>query len=189
MRDIEAIQTEYNGVPFRSRTEARWAVFFDTLGIPYEYEKVRIALSTGDSYLPDFYLPMFDAWFEVKAESDDIVTEEAARARQLAADNPGTRVWLAIGQPKADAGNILTLEAWPTAISIKEILAAMENRFRFLEDRRDDSVYWLHAEYVTGDLNQSFMIGGPGVSTDHDRLPLLHRRVRAAYDAARAHRW
>ena len=30
---IKAIETEYNGYKFRSRLEARWAVFFDALGV------------------------------------------------------------------------------------------------------------------------------------------------------------
>lgn len=36
---IQAIETVYKGYHFRSRLEARWAVFFDTLGIEWEYEK------------------------------------------------------------------------------------------------------------------------------------------------------
>ena len=36
--DIKPIETYYNGYRFRSRLEARWAVFFDALGVPYEYE-------------------------------------------------------------------------------------------------------------------------------------------------------
>jgi hypothetical protein len=35
---IAAIQTHYNGYHFRSRLEARWAVFFDECGIRYQYE-------------------------------------------------------------------------------------------------------------------------------------------------------
>ena len=35
---IQAIETRYNGYRFRSRLEARWAVFFDEMGIEYEYE-------------------------------------------------------------------------------------------------------------------------------------------------------
>ncbi len=37
-KPLKAIDTEYNGYRFRSRLEARWAVFFDTLGMPYMYE-------------------------------------------------------------------------------------------------------------------------------------------------------
>ena len=38
MSQIKAIETMYKGYHFRSRLEARWAVFFDTLGIPWKYE-------------------------------------------------------------------------------------------------------------------------------------------------------
>ena len=63
---IKAIQTEYNGYKFRSRLEARWAVFFDTLGIEYEYEPEGYELKNGMKYLPDFYLPDLNLWVEVK---------------------------------------------------------------------------------------------------------------------------
>ena len=39
MTTIKPIETVYNGYRFRSRLEARWAVFFDALGITYKIEK------------------------------------------------------------------------------------------------------------------------------------------------------
>ena len=51
-----AIQTRYNGYHFRSRLEARWAVWLDTLGIAYTYELQGFDLD-GEAYLPDFWLP------------------------------------------------------------------------------------------------------------------------------------
>lgn len=54
--DIKAIETVYNGYRFRSRLEARWAVFFDALGIEYEYEPEGFDLANGMRYLPDFKL-------------------------------------------------------------------------------------------------------------------------------------
>lgn len=63
---IKAIETKHNGYKFRSRLEARWAVFFDEVGIKYEYEKEGFQLSKDIFYLPDFYLPQYDCWFEVK---------------------------------------------------------------------------------------------------------------------------
>ena len=36
--DIKTIETEYDGHRFRSRLEARWAVFFNAVGLTYEYE-------------------------------------------------------------------------------------------------------------------------------------------------------
>ena len=65
---ITAIETVYNGYKFRSRLEARWAVFFDAVGIEYEYEPEGLILSDGTPYLPDFYLPQFHSYFEVKSK-------------------------------------------------------------------------------------------------------------------------
>ena len=66
---IVAIETRYAGCRFRSRLEARWAVFFDQLGITWEYEPEGYATSVGN-YLPDFRIHVPDDyypyWFEVK---------------------------------------------------------------------------------------------------------------------------
>lgn len=53
---IKPIQTRYKGYHFRSRLEARWAVFFDALGIEWEYEPEGFELPDGTRYLPDFCL-------------------------------------------------------------------------------------------------------------------------------------
>ena len=63
---IRAIETEYNGYRFRSRLEARWAVFFEEAEIPFEYEPEGFILKDGTHYLPDFYLPWFKCFVEIK---------------------------------------------------------------------------------------------------------------------------
>lgn len=67
---IKPIETYYNGYRFRSRLEARWAVFFDAAGIKYQYEPEGYRYTDFDDneyfYLPDFYLPDFNIWVEVK---------------------------------------------------------------------------------------------------------------------------
>ena len=80
---IQAIETKYKGYRFRSRLEARWAVFFDALGIEWEYEKEGYQLETIDGtgdktvyYLPDFYLPSFHLWVEVKGDKISHIDEE-----------------------------------------------------------------------------------------------------------------
>jgi hypothetical protein len=67
---MKIIETKYKGYNFRSRTEARWAVFFDRLGVEYEYEPEGFILPDGTWYLPDFYLPEFGGggYFEVKPD-------------------------------------------------------------------------------------------------------------------------
>lgn len=64
---IKAIQTRYKGYHFRSRLEARWAVFLDALSLRWEYEKEGFNLD-GLLYLPDFWLPAQRCWLEIKPE-------------------------------------------------------------------------------------------------------------------------
>lgn len=181
MQDRAGKETNFNGTLYRSQTEARWAVFFDTLGVRFSYEPHTIDLSSGEKYLPDFFIDDFKAYFEVKPSNEKIVTEECVKARQLAADRPGARVWLSIGGPAPKTPNVLPLDQWSQDISIEEILKRPENRYWFHEDRRDERVYWLHAEGAHG-----YMVGGPGDSTDHFREPLNHRHVEEGYRAALA---
>lgn len=53
---IKPIETLYAGYRFRSRLEARWAIFFDACRITYDYEPDGYKLSDGTVYLPDFLL-------------------------------------------------------------------------------------------------------------------------------------
>lgn len=64
--DIKAIETEYDGHRFRSRLEARWAVFFNAVGLTYEYEIEGFEMD-GTRYLPDFYIPSLNRWSRSKA--------------------------------------------------------------------------------------------------------------------------
>ncbi len=66
---IKAIDTRYAGHLFRSRLEARWAVFFDHLQLRWEYEPEGYELPDGTRYLPDFRLTNpsgSQRWVEVK---------------------------------------------------------------------------------------------------------------------------
>jgi hypothetical protein len=67
---MNAIETTYAGCRFRSRLEARWAVFFDTLGIAWEYEPQGYLVGPEQlPYLPDFWLPDIRLWIEVKGQA------------------------------------------------------------------------------------------------------------------------
>lgn len=66
--DITPIETRYAGCRFRSRLEARWAVFFDTLGVEWQYEPQGY-LVNDKPYLPDFYLPKLRSFVEVKGDA------------------------------------------------------------------------------------------------------------------------
>lgn len=61
----------YNDIVFRSATEARWAMYFDEMGIKYKYEPHYIALAEiNQSYLPDFYLPDLEMYVEIKRSGE-----------------------------------------------------------------------------------------------------------------------
>lgn len=61
----------YNDIVFRSATEARWAMYFDEMGIKYKYEPRYIALAEiNQSYLPDFYLPDLKMYIEIKRSGE-----------------------------------------------------------------------------------------------------------------------
>lgn len=64
---IKAIETNYDGYRFRSRIGARRAVFFNALGIEYQYEIEGFEMGVL-RYLPDFYIPSLDRWFEIKGK-------------------------------------------------------------------------------------------------------------------------
>lgn len=80
---MQAIQTYHNGYHFRSRLEARWAVYFETMDFEYLYEHEGFDLDNAGYYLPDFYLPHVGMWAEVKPEPFN--KTELAKLEALAA--------------------------------------------------------------------------------------------------------
>lgn len=93
---IKAIETVYKGYRFRSRLEARWAVFFDMLGIEWVYEQEGFEMEDGTRYLPDFYLPTFEKgmYAEVKPEHGDF------RKAIKFAEEGKLRMWCCEGTPE-----------------------------------------------------------------------------------------
>lgn len=90
-----AIPTEYSGYRFRSRLEARWAIFFDQLGVRWVYEQEGFELPSG-RYLPDFLLPALDSFVEIKPVAPS--REEQLACLELA-DVTRRRVVLFFGEP------------------------------------------------------------------------------------------
>jgi hypothetical protein len=111
------IETPYAGRLFRSRLEARWAVFYSAIGIAWTYEPEGYVLDNTDptllarlhqawddpglfaptiAYLPDFYLPEQRCYVEIKPEPP---TEEAGHKARLLAQQTGRRVFIFFGQP------------------------------------------------------------------------------------------
>jgi len=65
-----SIPTTYEGIKFRSRSEARFAELMDLMGKSWQYEPTVFKFvdekGTTRRYIPDFYLPDLKLWFEIK---------------------------------------------------------------------------------------------------------------------------
>lgn len=95
---LRAITTRYKNHLFRSRLEARYAVYFDHLGIRWEYEPEGFELGNGLRYLPDFWLPEWRIWVEIKPDTPDAAGFE--KAKRLALGH--SAVLVLSGLPKAE---------------------------------------------------------------------------------------
>jgi len=105
--EIRPLETHYGGYRFRSRTEARWAVCFDTLGILWEYEREGFVASDGTCYLPDFWLPEQGIWIEVKGVAP--TAPEKHKALMLSIGDKHD-VLMVVGVPGRE-----DLFVWPTS--------------------------------------------------------------------------
>jgi len=163
---IKAIETVYDGYRFRSRLEARWAVFFNTLQIKYEYEKEGFDID-GLWYLPDFYLPDYSMWIEIKPESFVFGSDEKINAFTKATDDT---FLLICGIPKENRYTIRLLsglhedfgEPWTFGLARKSI----NPELWILRDGAADSL-----------INE-------GLSTDDDHSYPTAYGLEIAYEAA-----
>ncbi|MFB7555347.1 hypothetical protein [Streptomyces brevispora] len=81
---IQPIETRYAGHRFRSRLEARWAVFMDHMGIPWDYEPQGYVVD-GTPYLPDFLVyPGQEGQFWLEIKGGFPTKDEVAKAQGLA---------------------------------------------------------------------------------------------------------
>jgi hypothetical protein len=87
---MQAIETHYKGYRFRSRLEARWAVFFDKCHMLWDYEPEGYDLGDAGWYLPDFWVPIrfhehegAGYWVEIKGQKTP-TENEFNKARELA---------------------------------------------------------------------------------------------------------
>jgi len=73
---IKAIETQWKGYRFRSRLEARWAVFFERIGVEWQYEPQGFQrewpFGEVHKYLPDFRITIGSNayWVEVKGNKN-----------------------------------------------------------------------------------------------------------------------
>lgn len=139
-----SIETHYRGCRFRSRLEARWAVFFDRLGVPWRHEEEGYEGRTA-RWLPDFYLPTLNLHAEVKGPHSP---EDFRRIVDVMSDPtnpwfdvwPGRGVWgdYGWGMPAADgiSYGLLVLGEVP------QVRAASRPRHDLLRSSADDDTVY-----------------------------------------------
>lgn len=127
---IQAIETSYSEVKFRSRTEARWAVFFDHCQIEWQYEIEGYDTPYG-SYLPDFYLPSLKTWVEVKAKTGEEHDSDSAKL-EFVASARNERGLLMRGCPHEIPGLADELSL-PATVAIAAMKASKSARFEHNE--------------------------------------------------------
>lgn len=97
------METEYGGTTYRSRTEARYAQMFDRAGIEFQYEPDAFAFEEkGTCYVPDFWVPQWDSFLEVKGDHIRLCRGEWPEERckcELLNEATGRDVLLACGSP------------------------------------------------------------------------------------------
>lgn len=102
---LSPIETFYNDLRFRSRHEARWAIFFDTLSIPYNYEPEGYHLGSLGNYLPDFWLPSHEIWIEIKGRRPTPLEVNRMKALVSQSQAPGFILWGDISVKPHDDAN------------------------------------------------------------------------------------
>jgi hypothetical protein len=153
MTDIKPIETWYKGIRFRSRLEARWAVFFDALGIRWEYESQGYVID-GRPYLADFWLPTQSTWAEVKPSSADNFEGEHVNLCRGLANVTGQPVLLLTGPPEPRLYNRFSPDLDPAGFQAAFFLdygprlqVADEYWFQSVKPREDDgALIWTHAD-------------------------------------------
>ena len=108
LASCKAIETRYKGYRFRSRLEARWAVFFDAINLEWEYEPEGFELPGGERYLPDFRIGRNGRMIfaEIKPTAGD--TDAFRKARLLAHSSSAMEVICLGGLPSTTVYPLLS---------------------------------------------------------------------------------
>lgn len=125
---LNPVQTEYKGYLFRSRLEARWAVFFDSLGVEWEYESEGYDLGNGIHYLPDFLLHGVTIDHGLYKENCDIYVE--VKGQMTPEDKEKITRFYEAGAPESDEDGlsktpVLVVGKIPDGTSMGDIIQSI----------------------------------------------------------------
>lgn len=171
---IKPIETHYKGYKFRSRLEARWAVYFDVLGCEWEYEREGYDLGPYGRYLPDFWLKTVNMWAEVKAEP--LTKEEMDRCKALV-QGTGYPCILLVGPP-----DIKPYDVWESCDLVPDDDEDPHDEYCCDDQRLRLLDLLLTEEYLHSEHRFFWCPGG-----DEDPWPQQQAAVRAALSARFEH--
>lgn len=94
-----SLVTHYAGRRFRSLIEARYAVFFDLIGVGWKYEpKTFYSRTLYLAYKPDFLLPKLCYWIEIKGQPPSERELQKIDILREVATQKGDKVFVLVGQ-------------------------------------------------------------------------------------------
>lgn len=161
------LETRYGGLRYRSRTEARWAVFFDMVGIRHHYEPEGFELRVG-YYRPDFWLTDLRMFFEVKGTEP--TREEIAKCADLTHVTEAD-ILLSSGPPEER----FSLRWFDRG-------GQREGLYVFALDKNPGAGFWLVGDT---DEDNGRMHVGPANDNVAARGPMFSGPIEAAYNEAR----
>lgn len=166
---IKPIETKFKGYRFRSRSEARWAVFLDALKVSFQYEAEGYDLD-GSWYLPDFWIPSWDTFIEIKNhEFSNVMGDAFALCAKLA---------------EKTAKNVLLINGVPPNYSMIAWDREGYEPSRFSQCRKCTAIY---VENFDGSNVYALAKCDPGCTTDKWPTPGGH--LTAALEAAQQARF
>lgn len=151
--DIKAIETVYKGYKFRSRLEARWAVFFDVCGVEWEYEPEGYNVD-GLCYLPDFLLHdvsichdeystyvLPKLWVEVKGVMDEASAEKIIKFADFNHEGNGKGYRNCYNNPILVLTNIPQGDCWSSDDTENSAYSLRENMIKLRRDCKCGQLY------------------------------------------------
>jgi hypothetical protein len=177
---MSALPSRFKGILFRSRTEARWAVFLDALGLSWEYEPEGYHLGVVN-YLPDFVIEDRSLYIEVKGTTPN--PDEIEKCRLLA-EATGKRVLLVRGNPGQ-------MHGWLFTPGIAQEESCLPTAFLARCRRCEKTVVTYQYGADGNDGHGCFPLADPCGDLDRcsDRFTPFGNDLDAAIAAARAYRF
>jgi hypothetical protein len=176
---LDSKHTWYGSNWFRSRLEARWAVFFDKLGVSWVYEPETFEFDGGTKYTPDFRIKDWNCYIEIKPSTNVVSESSVTKLRRLCRLKNTHAALLVVGQP--------SLGEYGVTYFKRNDVSDATRGWVFGEGRRRQPVNYLAHERRRPIRLSIRSEPGDGLSTAR---PLFRRseikRLRNAYDNAMA---